>query len=94
MIFDQYATDEQMNKAQCHEFTVKCLGSSSSPKFYENKINELFKEYDQNQDDLLTFEDFLNFYKNAAINRPSTVWSNLKSFGVEGNFKFSYEADG
>jgi len=33
----------------------------------------------------------LKFYKAAAISRPSTVWTNLRSFGVQGNFKFGYE---
>lgn len=80
-----------MNKTQCHDFTVKCLGSSSSPKFYEEKINGLFMEYDEDKDDLLVFDDFLKFYKSAAISRPSTVWLNLKNFGVQGNFKFGYE---
>lgn len=93
VIFDQYSTDEKMNKTQCHDFTVKCLGSASSPKFYEDKINNLFKEYDEDQDDLLTFSDFLKFYKVASISRASTVWSNLRSFGVQGNFKFGYEAN-
>lgn len=48
-------------------------------------------EYDEDKDDLLTFSDFLKFYKSAAISRPITVWSNLRSFGVHGNFKFGYE---
>ncbi len=82
-----------MNKSQCYDFTIKCLGASSSPKFYEEKINGLFMEYDEDKDDLLTFDDFLKFYKNAAISRSSTVWTNLKSFGVQGNFKFGYEAN-
>jgi len=51
----------------------------------------LFKEYDEDQDDLLEFKDFLKFYKAASISRSSTVWSNLRSFGVQGNFKFAYE---
>jgi hypothetical protein len=50
-------------------------------------------EYDEDKDELLNFNDFLKFYKNAAITRPTTVWSNLKSFGVLGNFKFGYEAN-
>lgn len=50
-------------------------------------------EYDEDKDDLLTFNDFLKFYKSAAISRSTTVWSNLRSFGVQGNFKFGYEAN-
>lgn len=80
-----------MNREQCHEFTVKCLGSASCPKFYEDKINNFFKQYDQNKDDFLEVDDFLKFYKNAATSRSSTVWSNLRSFGVQGNFKFQHE---
>lgn len=82
-----------MNRAQCYEFTIKCLGSNSSQKFYEEKIDGLFKEYDEDNDGLLTFNDFIKFYKNSSISRPSTVWSNLRSFGVQGNFKLNHEID-
>lgn len=34
------------------------------------------------------------FYEKAALeNKGSTVWSNLKNFGVNSDFKFPNEAD-
>ena len=49
--------------------------------------------YDDDHDDLLTLNNFLRFYEDAAKDRPSTVWSNLRSFGVRGDFRFNYEPD-
>ena len=31
------------------------------------------------------------FYSDSARERPTTVWSNLRSLGVRGDFKFNYE---
>lgn len=35
----------------------------------------------------------MTFYKDAADDRPVTVWSNLRSFGVRGNFRFKDEPE-
>lgn len=64
---------------------------SSSQKYYEDKINSLYKDYDVNNDDMLDFDDFLRFYKHSALSKPSIVWSNLRSFNVKGNLKFIHE---
>lgn len=33
------------------------------------------------------------FYEDAAKDRPSTVWSNLRSFGVRSNLMFADDPD-
>jgi hypothetical protein len=80
-----------MSKDDYNSFTAKCLGTYS--KNYYDKIISLYQKYDTNQDGLLNFEDFLRFYTDSSIDKPSTVWSNLKSFNVKGNFKFKDEAE-
>lgn len=92
IIFDRYSTDGLMNKDQSHEFTSACLSSMS--KRYDDKVNFLFSKYDYDNDGLLTFEGFINFYEDAAKDhRTATVWSNLKSFGVNSDFRFPNEAN-
>lgn len=33
-IFDKYSTNGKMDKTQCYNFTVICLGSNCSAKYY------------------------------------------------------------
>lgn len=35
----------------------------------------------------------MNFYTDAALEKPQTVWSNLKNLDVKGNFKFKNEPE-
>ena len=90
VIFDKYSTDGKMNKDQCNGFTATCLGSNCTTKYYSEKITNLYNTYDDDKDGLLTFQNFIRFYEDAARDRPSTVWSNLRSFGVKGDFRFNY----
>lgn len=48
----------------------------------------MYGTYDDDNDGFLTLENFLRFYKDAAEDRPITVWSNIRNFGVRGNFRF------
>ena len=82
-----------MDKDQCNSFTSMCLGSSSSRRHYNEKISGLYAQYDDDNDGFLTFQNFLTFYKDAALDRPYTVMSNLKSFGVRNNFRFRDEPE-
>jgi len=52
-------------------------------------VRELYSRYDYDNDGFLNWEGFLSFYEDAAReNKTTTVWSNLKSFGVNADFKF------
>lgn len=79
-----------MSKDQCHQFTSACLSSAS--KRYDDKVRDLFNKYDYDNDGFLGLDGFLAFYEDAAReNRTTTVWSNLKSFGVNSEFRFPNE---
>jgi Ca2+-binding EF-hand superfamily protein len=79
-----------MSRDQCHEFTSACLSSIS--KRYDDKVNYLFANYDYDNDGYIDLEGFLNFYEKASQdNKTATVWSNLKSFGVNADFRFPNE---
>lgn len=79
-----------MSHNHCHDFTSVCLGSFS--KRHDDKIANFYEKYDDDKDDFLTFENFLAFFEEAAVDsKQGTVWSNLKSFGVNGDFRFNDE---
>lgn len=75
-----------MSKDDYNRFTAMCLGTYS--KNYHDKIVIIYNKYDSNHDGLLSFDDFIRFYEDSALDKPQTVWSNLKNLGVKGNFKF------
>lgn len=55
-------------------------------------MRDLFNKYDYDNDGFLGLDGFLAFYEDAAReNRTTTVWSNLKSFGVNSEFRFPNE---
>lgn len=93
VIFERYSTDGKMDKNQANSFTAICLGSSCSAKYYNEKIANLYNNFDDDHDGFLTFQNFLNFYGEACRDRPSTVWTNLRSFGVIGNLRFNNEPE-
>ena len=41
------------------------------------RIKTIFEKYDKNKDGFLELNDFLEFYKNSSIDKPSDVWRNL-----------------
>jgi hypothetical protein len=79
-----------MSKEQCMSFTAKCL-HSSSPRFYNEQVNTVYRQYDIDGDGYLTLNDFLLFYRDAALDKASTVWGNLKSFGVHNDLRLKDE---
>lgn len=75
-----------MSKQDYNKFTAACLGTFS--KNYYDKIIPLYNKYDTDFDGNLTFDDFIRFYTDSALDKPSTVWNNLRNLHVKGNFKF------
>lgn len=82
-----------MDKNQANSFTAVCLGSSCSAKYYNEKIANLYNNFDDDNDGYLTLQNFYKFYTEAIKDRPATVWSNLRSFGVLGNLRFKDEPE-
>lgn len=62
VIFEKFSTDGKMSKDECNKFTAACLGTSSSVKYYTDKISLVYSKYDDDKDDFLTFDNFLEFY--------------------------------
>ena len=75
-----------MSKDDYNKFTGMCLNTYS--KSYYDKILLIYTKYDSNHDGYMSFEDFIRFYTDAALDKPQTVWNNLRNLHVRGNFKF------
>ncbi len=80
-----------MSKDDYNKFTAMCLGTYS--KNYYDKIHPIYNKYDSNHDGYLTYEDFVTFFTDSALDKPKTVWTNLKNLNVKGNFKFKDEPE-
>ena len=50
-----------MSKEECYKFIVKCLGEAP-PRAYDDRVVTVFREYDDDKDEYLTFQNFLDFY--------------------------------
>lgn len=61
--------------------------SHAAPKIGldDPRIGNLFKNYDTDQDNLITLQDFLRFYKIQSNQEPDKVWLNLHAIGYGNN---------
>ena len=65
-----------MTKEDCGRFLHQATGLESEyiVSADDPRILSLFLIYDDNRDDLLSFEEFARFYRSAAMDRPAIVW--------------------
>ena len=78
--FSLYSNNERMNKFQVSKFMSKV----SKKEIHENneKIIDLFLNYDFDNDGLLSFEDFFQFYFDSIKKKEiNIIWDNLYSLG-------------
>ena len=78
-IFNLFSIDNKMNKNQ---YAV-LMSSIIKEEVNENdeEINDLFSNYNINNDGLLLFEEFLKFYFDSINDKINVVWDNLYSLG-------------
>ena len=76
--FFQFADKgDKMSPEGCAAFTNSCTGDPCKP--HERRIQEFFSAYDDDNDGLVTIDNFLKFYTNSCMMKPHTVWNNLTS---------------
>jgi len=68
---------ELMTPEGCAAFTNSCTGDQC--KATDKRIQDFFTAHDTDKDGYLTLRNFLDFYKEACINRPNVVWTNLSA---------------
>jgi Ca2+-binding EF-hand superfamily protein len=74
-----------MTKDTCSLFIKGCTGEQPQPG--DDRIGNLFKTYDTNQDGKIEREEFLTFYETAARNKSETVRENLRSHNIRNDLK-------
>jgi Ca2+-binding EF-hand superfamily protein len=60
-----------MTKNSCIFYVIACTGSAIEG---DERIEELFRNYDSNQDGNLELLEFLKFYEVSSMTIPNVVW--------------------
>ena len=92
-IFNLFSTNEKMNKIQGVQFINLVMNMNIQINENNQYVNNLFS-YDIDNDGLLSFEDFIQFYLNSIKNKIDSVWKHLYLLGynnlLENNKKIDY----
>eukprot|EP01083_Nonionella_stella_P157192 510061_1 len=86
-IFTRYADGEKgtsMSRVAFAEYITSCGAEMASPQ----RLEQIFREFGEAGDyDWISFTGFLDFYKEAAQNRPHSVWKDIYSHGFDVVFR-------
>jgi Ca2+-binding EF-hand superfamily protein len=66
-------------------FIKGCTGEQPGPG--DDRIGNLFKMYDSNNDGFIEREEFHLFYEISSKNKPETVRENLRSHNIRNDLK-------
>lgn len=84
--FDLYSNENsKMTPDTCSAFIKGCTGEQPAPQ--DERIINMFKQYDINQDGFIERSEFMQFYENAARIKPDTVRENLKHHNIRADLK-------
>ncbi|CAM9930236.1 unnamed protein product, partial [Discosporangium mesarthrocarpum] len=74
--FNQFkGPDGYMTREGAAAFINSCCHDDCSPS--DSRVNKFFKKYDEDQDGLLSLQDFLHLYRESCREMPEVVWNNL-----------------
>lgn len=76
-IFNEYSHEGKMTKEDCTRFVTGCTGNHCTVE--DQNIQRTFEQYDKDKDNILTLQDFLDFYTDSARTKKQTVWLNLQT---------------
>jgi hypothetical protein len=74
-----------MSRETCALFIKGCTGEQPGPN--DDRVNNLFKNYDPNNDGKIEREDFMMFYESASKNKPDTVRDNMRAHNIRPDLK-------
>jgi Ca2+-binding EF-hand superfamily protein len=81
-----YSDDSgSMTRETCALFIKGCTGEH--PAVTDDRISNLFKSYDVNNDGKIERQEFLIFYETAARSKPETVRENLRAHNIRNDLK-------
>ena len=73
--FDRFSEDGVMEPKDAAAFIRSCTDDGCRAD--DGRVKSLFRSYDHDRDGKLTKEEFLEFYLDSCIKKPSVVWSNV-----------------
>lgn len=74
-----------MTKETCTLFIKGCTGEL--PPVTDDRISNLFKAYDSNNDGRIERNEFLGFYEQASRSKGDTVRENLRAHNIRNDLK-------
>ncbi len=74
-----------MTKETCCRFIQGCTGDL--PSTSDERVFNMFKDYDKNSDGFIERTDFLLFYQKACNQKPDTVRDNLRHHNIRADLK-------
>jgi len=81
-----YSDDtDGMTKDTCTLFIKGCTGENPGPN--DDRVLNLFKTYDKNNDGRIERDEFITFYTNASRTKPDTVRENLRAHNIREDLK-------
>lgn len=84
--FDMYSNEDgRMTRETCALFVKGCTNEQPTPN--DERISNLFKSYDTNNDGFIEREEFLQFYETSSRGKPETVRENLKAHNIRNDLK-------
>lgn len=84
--FDMYSNENgKMTKETCALFIKGCTGEP--PLLTDDRIQNMFKNYDTNNDGFIEREEFISFYEMAGRSKPETVRENLRAHNIRNDLK-------
>lgn len=74
-----------MTKETCALFIRGCTGEF--PSSSDERIVNLFKAYDSNNDGKIEREEFMTFFENSSKSKEDTVRENLRAHNIRNDLK-------
>jgi hypothetical protein len=74
-----------MTRETCALFIKGCTGEY--PSLNDERISNLFKNFDINNDGKIERTEFIGFYETASRNKPETVRENLRAHNIRNDLK-------
>lgn len=91
-LFKQFSTDGLMSKSHLAKFRCVCINNESCGPT-DRRIAEIFRTWDDDNDDYLTEQNFIDFYISACKSNPQAVYRNIEAFNYRTDLKKNDEAD-
>ena len=85
--FDKYSLNNKMSAKDLAHFVKDVTNAKEEINVDDSRVTGLMNEKNGNHDGYIERDEFVNWYKNAAIKRPSLVLENIKATGYRGDLK-------